>query len=58
MLTKVAYSKRFFASKLKVTGNVVDIDGDEMTRIIWKWIKDKVCYYILCFIFLFFVRKK
>ena len=56
MLTKVAYSKRFFASKLKVTGNVVDIDGDEMTRIIWKWIKDKVSHYIyLHFISLIFL---
>jgi len=24
-----------------VTQPVVDLDGDEMTRIIWKWIKDK-----------------
>jgi len=27
--------------KLKVDKPVVDLDGDEMTRIIWKWIKDK-----------------
>lgn len=35
---------RNFASfkKVKVSGIVVDIDGDEMTKIIWKWIKDKV----------------
>lgn len=26
--------------KIKVTGTVVEIDGDEMTRIIWKAIKD------------------
>lgn len=26
--------------KIKVNNPVVDIDGDEMTRIIWKWIKD------------------
>ncbi len=28
--------------KIKVANPVVDIDGDEMTRIIWKWIKDLV----------------
>lgn len=22
-------------------GSVVDMDGDEMTRVIWQWIKDK-----------------
>ena len=28
--------------KIKVANPVVEMDGDEMTRIIWKWIKDKV----------------
>jgi isocitrate dehydrogenase len=28
--------------RIKVTGTVVDLDGDEMTRIIWKLIKDKL----------------
>jgi isocitrate dehydrogenase len=28
-------------SKIKVLNPVVEIDGDEMTRIIWGWIKDK-----------------
>ena len=28
--------------KIKVSGTVVEIDGDEMTRIIWKMIKDKL----------------
>ncbi len=28
--------------KIKVTGTVVELDGDEMTRIIWKSIKDKL----------------
>jgi isocitrate dehydrogenase len=28
--------------KIKVDNPVVDMDGDEMTRIIWQWIKDKV----------------
>ena len=27
--------------KIKVEGTVVELDGDEMTRIIWKLIKDK-----------------
>ena len=28
--------------KIKVSGAVVELDGDEMTRIIWKFIKDKL----------------
>ena len=28
--------------KIKVEGTVVELDGDEMTRIIWKIIKDKL----------------
>jgi isocitrate dehydrogenase len=36
-------SKRSFATfrKVKVTQPVVDCDGDEMTRVIWGWIKEK-----------------
>ncbi|MFM7290311.1 MAG: NADP-dependent isocitrate dehydrogenase [Planctomycetia bacterium] len=30
------------ASRIKVAGPVVDLDGDEMTRIIWQFIKDKL----------------
>lgn len=43
MLSK-ALSRRNFAtfSKVKVANPVVELDGDEMTRIIWKWIKEKV----------------
>jgi hypothetical protein len=29
-------------AKIKVDNPVVDLDGDEMTRIIWQLIKDKV----------------
>ncbi|MDP7669654.1 MAG: isocitrate/isopropylmalate family dehydrogenase, partial [Alphaproteobacteria bacterium] len=29
-------------AKIKVAAPVVEIDGDEMTRIIWKFIKDKL----------------
>ena len=28
--------------KTKVTGTIVEILGDEMTRIIWEWIKDRL----------------
>jgi isocitrate dehydrogenase len=31
-------------SKIKVANPVVDMDGDEMTRIIWQWIKDKLVF--------------
>ena len=30
--------------KIKVKGTVVELDGDEMTRIIWKLIKDKLIH--------------
>jgi isocitrate dehydrogenase len=30
------------AKKIRVTNPVVELDGDEMTRIIWKFIKDKL----------------
>lgn len=30
-------------AKIKVAGPVVELDGDEMTRVIWQMIKDKVC---------------
>src|SRR6266498_323914 len=29
-------------TKIKVTNPVVELDGDEMTRIIWQYIKDKL----------------
>jgi isocitrate dehydrogenase len=35
-------ARRAFASKIVVQQPVVDIDGDEMTRIIWQWIKERV----------------
>ena len=31
-------------SKIKVEGTVVDLDGDEMTRIIWKMIKEMLIF--------------
>lgn len=35
---------RAFGHKIKVTNPVVDMDGDEMTKIIWKWIKERVSH--------------
>jgi isocitrate dehydrogenase len=34
--------RRLIMKKIKVTGTVVELDGDEMTRIIWQAIKDKL----------------
>jgi isocitrate dehydrogenase len=34
----------FLMNKIKVAGTVVDLDGDEMTRIIWQLIKDKLIF--------------
>ncbi|CAM3800677.1 NADP-dependent isocitrate dehydrogenase [Smaragdicoccus niigatensis] len=31
-------------AKIKVEGTVVELDGDEMTRIIWKFIKDRLIF--------------
>lgn len=31
-------------AKIKVKGPVVDLDGDEMTRIIWQFIKDRLIF--------------
>ena len=31
-------------NKIKVTNPVVELDGDEMTRIIWKYIKEKLVF--------------
>ena len=31
-------------SKIKVKNPIVELDGDEMTRIIWKFIKEKLIF--------------
>ena len=31
-------------SKIKVNNPVVELDGDEMTRVIWSFIKDKLIH--------------
>jgi len=40
----VVFGARSFSSfkKIKVSNPVVDLDGDEMTRVIWSEIKKKV----------------
>lgn len=35
---------KYTGKKIKVKNPIVDIDGDEMTRIIWKMIKDKLIF--------------
>ena len=32
-------------SKIKVKNPVVELDGDEMTRVIWAFIKDKLIHW-------------
>jgi isocitrate dehydrogenase len=44
LATRTATSQRGFATtfkKVQVANPVVDMDGDEMTRVIWKWIKER-----------------
>jgi len=36
------HSRRRFSSKIKVKNSVVEMDGDEMTRVIWSLIKEKL----------------
>lgn len=45
-INKYIYKKieRKNMTKIKVDNPIVEIDGDEMTRIIWKFIKDKLIY--------------
>lgn len=35
-------SRQFYMQKIKVTNPVVELDGDEMTRIIWAFIKEQL----------------
>jgi isocitrate dehydrogenase len=37
-----AHFARMAANKIKVDNPVVEMDGDEMTRVIWAWIKEKL----------------
>jgi hypothetical protein len=40
--TKYQSQARRKMTKIKVANPIVELDGDEMTRIIWKFIKDKL----------------
>lgn len=33
-----------YSSTIKVDNPVVEMDGDEMTRVLWKWIKEKLIH--------------
>lgn len=44
MLNTAQKTKEFRLSKIKVEGTVVELDGDEMTRIIWQKIKDTLIH--------------
>jgi isocitrate dehydrogenase len=52
MFSKLAVKRGFATTfkKVKVENSVVELDGDEMTRIIWKWIKEKVSRLTLAFV--------
>ena len=43
MLSRLSAQRNFATTfrKVQVQNKVVDIDGDEMTRVIWQWIKDR-----------------
>jgi isocitrate dehydrogenase len=41
-LIAVDHGESFVMKKIKVKNPVVELDGDEMTRIIWQFIKDKL----------------
>src|SRR5882762_9088430 len=40
--TRTSKKARFPMAKIKVQNPVVELDGDEMTRIIWQYIKDRL----------------
>jgi isocitrate dehydrogenase len=44
VVTSTLSTEEIFLSKIKVEGTVVELDGDEMTRIIWQAIKDTLIH--------------
>ena len=49
-VNRIAGARQFSSfRKVQVDQPIVDIDGDEMTRVIWQWIKERVSSYLLCF---------
>lgn len=43
-LNRLLCTSSFAFNKIKVTNPVAELDGDEMTRIIWKQIKDELIH--------------
>ena len=41
-LSPIPDVRAYSGAKVKVDNPVVDLDGDEMTRVIWAWIKEKL----------------
>lgn len=41
-MNKIAFMNSFAFNKIKVKNPVVELDGDEMTRIFWQQIKDEL----------------
>lgn len=39
---KTVYKERLIMEKIKMSTPLVEMDGDEMTRILWKIIKDEL----------------
>ena len=42
--TESQHRKEVTMEKIKMTTPLVEMDGDEMTRILWKMIKDELLY--------------
>jgi isocitrate dehydrogenase len=42
LLQTVAQRRKYKMPKIKVENPVVELDGDEMTRIIWQWIREQL----------------
>jgi isocitrate dehydrogenase len=40
----IPFASEPMASKIVVENPIVEMDGDEMTRVLWQWIKDKLIF--------------
>ena len=43
---KITHNQIIFMAKIKVKNPIVELDGDEMTRIIWSFIKKLIEPYL------------
>ena len=45
MLTysKRSFSLHIFSQKIKVKGDIVELEGDEMAQVLWNSVKQQVC---------------